>query len=189
MKEIKKDLLFYEQSGGGATFSGGEPLYQADFLLDVLGNCKEEYINTAVDTSGFCDTGALLKAAETANYFLYDVKFIDNGKHERYCGVPNDLVLKNLKNLAETKTRIVMRIPVIPTVNDDMGEMTAIFEFIKAFKNIKAVHLLPYHNIQTDKYKKIGKQYELSEISGDESPNMNEIKNLFATKFQTKIGG
>ena len=189
MNEIKKDLPFYEQSGGGVTFSGGEPFFQSDFLLEVLESCREEHINTAIDTSGYCDTGALLKAAETANYFLYDVKFIDSGKHEKYCGTPNDLILKNLKRLAESKTKLLIRIPVVPTINDDMAEMTAIFGFIKGIKNIEAVHLLPYHNIQTDKYKRIGKQYELAEISGDKSPNMNAIKDLFAARFQTKIGG
>jgi pyruvate formate lyase activating enzyme len=189
MKEINKDRLFYEQSGGGVTFSGGEPFFQEKFLLSILESCKEDYINTAIDTSGFCDTAVIMKAAETADYFLFDMKFMDGEKYKKYCGVPNDIILENLKCLSETKTKILIRIPVIPTVNDDMSEMTAIFEFIKDFKNIKGVNLLPYHNIQADKYKKIGKQYELSGISGDESPNMDEIKNLFAAKFQTKIGG
>jgi pyruvate formate lyase activating enzyme len=189
MNEINKDLPFYEQSGGGVTFSGGEPLYQAEFLLAALESCGEEYINTAIDTSGYCDTGALLKAAETANYFLYDIKFIDSEKHEKYCGVPNDLILKNLECLSETKTKILIRIPVIPTINDDMAEMTAIYQFISVLKNIQVVHLLPYHNIHSEKYRKIGRQYELAEISGDESPNMSAIKELFAAKFPVKTGG
>ena len=189
MKEIKKDLLFYEQSGGGVTFSGGEPFYQSIFLLAILEQCRKDYINTAIDTSGFCDTGTMIKAAEMANYFLFDIKFMDSGKHEKYCGTPNDLILKNLERLAETGTKLLMRIPVIPTINDDMPEMTRIFNFIKRLNNIEAVHLLPYHNLQTDKYKKIGKEYELSGIPNDESPNMTEIINLFATKFRTKVGG
>ena len=189
IKEIKKDLPFYEQSGGGVTFSGGEPLFQAEFLLEALEGCREEHINTAIDTSGFCDTGAILKAAETANFFLYDIKFIDNEKHEKYCGMPNDLILKNLECLAETKSKLLIRIPVIPTINDDIPEMTAIYNFVCGLKNVRAVHLLPYHNIHTEKYKKIGKQYELSDISGDESPNMNAIKDLFAARFTTKTGG
>ena len=194
INEVKKDNLFYEQSGGGVTFSGGEPLYQAAFLLEALNLCRKEYINTVIDTSGFCDTKAILKAAGIASGFLYDLKFMDNQKHKKYCGVPNDLVLKNLESLADTKTKLFIRIPVIPAINDDMAEMTGIFEFIKGIKNIEAVHLLPYHNIQTDKYKRLGKQYELcrengQEISGDESPNMSEIKSLFAAKFRTKTGG
>ena len=188
MKEIKKDLLFYEQSGGGVTFSGGEPLYQAEFLLAVLKMCREELINTAVDTSGFCNTADLLKAAEIANYFLYDVKFIDSGKHINYCGAPNDLVLKNLERLAGTDVKLLIRIPVIPTINDDMQEMGEIFEFVKGFK-IETVHLLPYHNIHSEKYKRLGKEYALLGIPGDESPNMDAIKDLFEKKFRTKVGG
>ena len=194
MKEINKDLLFYEQSGGGVTFSGGEPLFQGEFLLAALESCRKAYINTAIDTSGFCDTETILKAAETANYFLYDIKFIDSRKHEKYCGAPNDLVLENLKRLSGTKTKLLIRIPVIPAINDDIAEMTGIFNFIEGLSNIEAVHLLPYHNIQADKYRRIGKQYELldisgMEVSGDESPNMDKIKSLFADKYRTRVGG
>ena len=189
MEELKKDLLFYEQSGGGVTFSGGEPFYQTNFLLEALSLCREEYINTAIDTSGYCDTGVMLKAAELTNYFLYDLKFIDPAKHREYCGVTNDLILKNLECLSKTKTKILLRIPLIPGINDDMNEMNGIFEFIKNMKNIEMVHILPYHNIQTGKYKKIGKEYMLPYISNEESPNINAINNLFAAKFRTKIGG
>ena len=189
MKELNKDLLFYEQSNGGVTFSGGEPLYQAEFLLEVLKACKTDYINTAIDTSGFCDTEAIIKAAETANYFLYDLKFIDSEKHEKFCGGPNEIVLKNLEHISQSRAKIFIRIPVIPAINDDLPEMRGIFNFIKGLKNIEVVHLLPYHNIQTDKYNKIGKTYELPEISGDESPNMDEIKRLFSGKFRIKVGG
>ena len=189
MKELKKDLLFYEQSGGGVTFSGGEPFYQPEFLIEALAQCKKEYINTAVDTSGYCDTASLLAAAEIADYFLYDIKFFDSAMHKKYCGNSNEIILHNLETLAGKKTKLFIRIPVIPSINDDMKEMTEIFNFIKDMKNIEAVHLLPNHNIQADKYKRIGKEYELSEISGAESPNMDEIKKLFGSRFRTKTGG
>ena len=194
MKEIKKDLPFYEQSGGGVTFSGGEPFYQPVFLLELLNQCRNEYINTAIDTSGYCDTAYMLEAAETANYFLYDIKFVDSKKHEKYCGVPNALVLKNLERLAETKTKILIRIPVIPAVNDGITEMAGIFNFINGMKNIEVVHLLPYHNIHVNKYKRLGMLYRLDdenglEISGDKSPNINDIQDLFASKFRIKLGG
>jgi len=189
MKEISKDALFYEQSGGGVTFSGGEPFSQAEFLLEALCRCQEDCIHTAIDTCGYCDTAALLKAAEKTGCFLYDIKCIDPQKHEQYCGVSNDLILKNLKCLSETKTRLLIRIPVIPSINDNMPEMTGIFEFIQDFTTIETVHLLPYHNIHSDKYNRLGKNYELSEISGEESPNMSAIVQLFSRKFRTKIGG
>jgi pyruvate formate lyase activating enzyme len=189
MREIAKDLPFYEQSRGGVPFSGGEPLYQADFLLNILTQCRKEYINTAIDTSGFCDTGALLAAAELADYILYDIKFSDPRKHEQYCGASNELILKNLKLLSETKVKLLIRIPVIPSINDDLSEMTGIYEYIKPFTNIETVHILPYHSIHSDKYKKLGKDYELSDISGADSSNINEIIQLFGGTFPTKVGG
>ena len=189
MKEINKDRLFYEQSGGGVTFSGGEPFFQEEFLLEALKRCREDHISTAIDTSGYCDSKAMLKAAETTGYFLYDIKLMDSEKHKEFCGVPNDIIIKNLELLSGTKTKILLRIPVIPTINDNMEEMSGIFEFIKGFTNIETIHLLPYHNIQTGKYEKIGKRYELPDIPGDESPNMNEIMSLFNARFRTKVGG
>jgi len=189
MKEINKDVLFYDQSGGGVTFSGGEPFLQADFLLDILDKCKKDYIHTAVDTCGYCDTDVLLKAAEITNCFLYDIKFFNSDKHQKYCGVPNNLILENLKQLSDTKTKIFLRIPVIPSVNDSLPEMTELFCFIKNLKNIETVHLLPYHNIHSEKYKRLGMKYELSDIPDRESPNIQEIVNIFNSKFLTKVGG
>ena len=202
MKEINKDALFFEQScgepspfgpgggsGGGVTFSGGEPFFQTDFLLEILTECKKDYIRAAIDTCGYCDTEILLKAAQIADCFLYDIKFMDCGLHQKYCGVPNDLILKNLKSLSETKTKLLIRIPVIPGINDNLPEMASIFDFIKDFPNIETVHLLPYHNIHSEKYKRLGKQYELPGLSSEKSPNMNAIEQIFSGRFRTKIGG
>lgn len=189
LNEIAKDVLFYEQSGGGVTFSGGEPFFQADFLLEMLCLCKKNYLKTAIDTCGFCDTETLLKAAQITDLFLYDIKFMDTEKHEQYCGKPNDLILNNLKCLSEIKTKILIRVPVIPSINDSIQEMTAIFEFIKDFSNIETVHLLPYHNIQSDKYKRLGKQYELNDIQENKNQNIDAIGQIFSGKFRTKAGG
>ena len=189
MDEIKKDRIFYEQSGGGVTFSGGEPFLQGDFLLEILSMCKDEYIKTAIDTSGYCGTDLMIKAAETADCFLFDIKFFDSGKHIEYCGAPNKRILDNLICLSETGARLLIRIPVIPSINDDIAEMTAIFGFIKDLNNIEMVHLLPYHNIHSRKYAKIGMQYELEGIPAGVSPNMDAIKSIFERRFRTKIGG
>jgi pyruvate formate lyase activating enzyme len=189
MNEIIKDLPFYEQSGGGVTFSGGEPFYQADFLLEMLERCKNEYIHTAIDTSGYCETKTILKAAEITDCFLYDLKFFDTKKHQKYCGVSNELILKNLKSLSQTKTKLLIRIPIIPSINTDVEEMTGIFNFIKDFDNIKTVHFLPYHNIQSEKYLKMNRLYELSDIINNEITVMPKITNLFASRFLVKKGG
>jgi len=192
MNEIKKDALFYEQPNtarGGVTFSGGEPFFQAEFLLEMLDLCKREYIQTAVDTCGFCDTQTLLDAAKITDYFLYDIKFFNAENHEKYCGASNVLILENLKKLSQEKTKILIRIPVIPLINDSIQEMTAVFDYIKDFSNIETVHLLPYHNIHSDKYKRLGKQYELPEIPAGESQNMNAIADIFSSRFRAKVGG
>ena len=189
MKEIQKDRLFYDESGGGVTFSGGEPLYQADFLLSILNECRKEYINTAIDTSGFAETDILLKAAALANYILFDIKFFDSNKHQKYCGAPNDLVLTNLNALREVKTRLIIRIPLIPGINDDINEMKEIFNLLSGFNNIDAVHFLPYHNIHTEKYKKIGIEYKFSDVSAEISTNKDEINKIFNEKYKTKYGG
>ena len=94
VRDIKRYKSYFKHSGGGVTFSGGEPMYQALFLLDVLDQCRESGINTAIDTSGYCDTETMLRAAQTAHYFLYDLKFSGSKKHENYSGVPNDLIIK-----------------------------------------------------------------------------------------------
>jgi len=189
LNEIKKDRIFFDQSGGGVTFTGGEPFFQAEILLEMLYNCKKEYINTAIDTSGFCETETILKAADIADWFLYDIKFADSDKHKKYCGVCNDLILHNLIKLSQTKTGLLIRIPVIQQINDDIREMTAIFNIIKTIRNITAVHLLPYHDIHNHKYSKMGMPNELDNIPADVSPNMNKIMEIFSGQFRTKIGG
>jgi len=189
MKEIKKDALFYEQSGGGVTFSGGEPFFQSDFLLDIMEQCKKDFLKTAVDTCGYCDTQILLEAAKLTDYFLYDIKFKDSSKHEKYCGLPNDIILENLKILSKTKTKILIRLPVIPSINDSLSEMTDIYDLIKDFPNIETVHLLPYHNIYSGKNEKLEKQYSNINISNEKSTDIKIIEKIFSRKFKTKIGG
>ena len=195
MKEIRKDLIFYEQSGGGVTFSGGEPLYQSDFLLEMLEKCAAEHIHTAIDTSGYCDSDVIMKAAETAKLLLFDIKFFDEAKHIEYCGASNKIILKNLDSLNEisgVKTKKVnmnIRIPIISKINDDISEMRKIYECIKRLNNINitSVNLLPYHNIQSEKYKRLGMEYKMPNLR--ENNNIDEIKKIFEECFKTKIGG
>ena len=187
LKEIKKDLIFYEQSGGGVTFSGGEPLYQPDFLLEMLQKCVAEYIHTAIDTSGFCDTDIIIQAAELANLILFDIKFFDEAQHIKYCGVSNKIILENLKALSKTKVNINIRVPVIPEINDDEHEMREICGYIKDMKNITGVNLLPYHNIQSEKYKRLNMEYKMPDLQ--EQNNILNIEKIFKIYFKTKIGG
>ena len=117
--EIQKDIPFYDTSGGGVTFSGGEPLLQAEFLIEVLKLCGDEHIHRAVDTSGYASYEILMAVAGHSDLFLYDLKMMDPAKHEKFTGVSNRLILDNLVRLARERIDLIIRIPLIPGVNDD----------------------------------------------------------------------
>ncbi len=150
--EIIKDKAFYENSGGGVTFSGGECMLQIDFLLEILKRCKENGIHTAIDTAGHISWGNFEKVLPFTDLFLYDIKIFDSEKHKKYTGVGNELILDNLKRLFEIGAKIWIRIPVIPTVNDNKEEMQKIKAFIDNCGVAERVELLPYHKMGENKY-------------------------------------
>jgi pyruvate formate lyase activating enzyme len=155
---IEKERVFIEQSNGGVTFSGGEPLLHADFLLQLLEECRRMQIHRAIDTAGFVSTEILLKAARSTDLFLYDLKYMDSALHKKWTGVPNEKILENLKILAETGAKIIIRIPLIGGVNDDEENMRQSAKFIATLAGEKKeVHLLPYHKIAQTKYHKLGR--------------------------------
>lgn len=164
MKEIQKDLIFYDQSGGGVTFSGGEPLSQLEFLSNLLDSCKREGIHTVVDTSGYISWEKLSHIAPKVDLFLYDIKLINNDKHKKYTGVCNNLILENLIKLSKGNNKIFVRIPIIPGINDDEKNIIETGEFLSKL-NIAQVNLLPYHNIGLNKYKKLRVSCELLEVN------------------------
>lgn len=154
LKEIRKDEVFYEQSGGGVTFSGGEPLVQADFLNEILKVCKEKRIHTAVDTSGYSSWENIEKIADKVDLFLYDLKFMDNEKHKKYIEVSNENILENLKNLSSLGKNIFVRMPIVAGISDDDEHIHKAIEFLRNL-NITQVNLLPYHKMGMDKYKRL----------------------------------
>lgn len=190
LKEILKDKIFYDESGGGVTFSGGEPLSQGKFLKTLLIKCKNKGINTTVDTSGFGDEKLIEDIAPYVDLFLYDLKIIDNEKHNKYIGVSNEMILNNLKALKNLNKRVFIRIPIIPTINDGNKDID---DFITTLKNIgvfEQINLLPYHNISSEKYRRLNKKYELTNINVPSDEKMEEIKKVFENEgFKVKIGG
>ena len=156
MVEIKKDIPFYDQSGGGVTFSGGEPLMQPQFLLALLRACGELGIHRVVDTSAYVKTELLLDIADHAEMFLIDLKHMDSDMHRVYTGVPNELILHNIEVLARRGKAIHIRIPLIEGVNSDDENIRLSAEFLAALPGIEHVDLLPYHDIATGKYTKLG---------------------------------
>ena len=161
MKEIEKERVFFDQSGGGVTFSGGEPLLQSQFLIELLDECGKRGIHRAVDTAGLANTEIILKVAKRTDLFLYDLKLMDSDKHRQWVGIPNEKILENLSLLAKTGAKIIIRIPLIGGVNDDPENMEATARFVAELSGErKEVNLLPYHKIAQTKYHKLGRPEE-----------------------------
>jgi len=159
---IEKDRVFYDQSGGGVTFSGGEPLMQPAFLLDAVVCCREHGIHTAIDTSGFGDPAALLRIAAHADLFLFDVKTVDESRHEAFTGVGNRLILDNLRALAARHPAVIVRFPLVPGVNDDDAEVRALGRLVASL-GLTRVDVLPYHRAGTAKYHRLNRTYRLDD--------------------------
>jgi pyruvate formate lyase activating enzyme len=188
---IEKERPFFDQSGGGVTFSGGEPLLYPEFLINVLDVCGEKNIHRAIDTSGFAKLETLLKVAEHTDLFLYDLKMIDSVKHKQYTGVDNQLILSNLKALAETDVDIQIRIPLIGGVNDDAESVKSSAAFIAALGGpLKGVSLLPFHDVARGKDLKLGQERDLSELREPGAESVERAVEIFS-KFglTASVGG
>lgn len=176
LAEIKKDLPFFDQSGGGVTFSGGEPLLQKDALLVLLQRCGELGIHRAVDTTGFAPTPHLLEVAEHADMFLYDLKHMDPILHREYTGVPNELILSNLERLARLPLEIRVRIPLLQGINDNSENVEATAKFITSLGRIRRVDLLAYHHFASSKYTKLGSSYHGTESNVPDALTLSRVK-------------
>jgi pyruvate formate lyase activating enzyme len=189
MAEIIKDIPFYEESGGGVTFSGGEPMLQLQFLHSLLQLCKEKEIHTAVDTSGFTPYANFRKIYDHTDLFLYDLKIFDDELHKMYTGVSNRTILTNLEKLSSLGNKINIRIPVIPGINDFDDNISRIIDMLKKL-NIKQIDLLPYHSIAQSKYKKLNKEIKVSNISSQTTESLELLKTRFSeTGIPVSIGG
>ncbi len=188
--EVEKDRIFYDQSGGGATISGGEPLSQLRFTVRILGELKSRGISTALDTSGYASWDSLASAASLADLVLYDLKLVDAGKHVHYTHVPNALILSNLTKLSAAGRPIAVRIPLAAGVNDSSDDIARAVAFLKPLAAVRRVDLLRYHQGGREKYKNLGRAGEF-EIYAPPSPaRMEEIKRSFAEAgFAVTIGG
>ncbi len=190
MHEIERDVAFFEESGGGVTFSGGEPLAQRQFLAELLQDCKALEIHTAVDTSGYTPWKALDSIRANVDLFLFDLKLMDDARHRQLTGVPNGLILHNLRALSERGHHIILRVPVIPGVNDDPANLHAIAEFAEDLPHVERVDLLPYHHSAVGKYERLGKAYHLADTRPPSDEHMSAIRRLMEEhNLAVKIGG
>ena len=187
--EIAKDKVFYEQSGGGATFSGGEAMAQIDFLHDALQGCREQGIHTAVDTSGQVPWESFARILPVTDLFLYDLKIMDDKRHRRFTGVSNRLILENLVRLAAETEKIRIRFPVIPTVTDDADNIARIIEFLRGIR-FRLIDLLPYHPLGRGKAAQLGREDRMEGIAAPAADRMEEVRQQFAEAgFAVQVGG
>jgi len=190
MKEIHRDVIFFDESGGGVTFSGGEPMHQPDFIAGLLEECRMQGIHTAVDTSGYCSFRLIERVLDDVDLFLYDLKTVDDEVHKEYTGISNALILENLGRLAKECKDIIVRIPLIPGVNDSPEQAEKIAACLHAIGGVKRVSVLPYHNWGVQKSKRLNNSdFEIMEFRGDNG-NINNIAGVFeACGFNVSIGG
>lgn len=175
MQEVRKDLVFYDESGGGVTFSGGEPLMQPEFLAELLKRCRQERIHSTVDTSCYAERSVVEKISKLADLFLCDVKHIDPEKHKAFTGVDNRIILDNIRFLSDSGCLMKIRIPVVPGFNAEPETIDAIAKFVKSLSNIQKVDLLPYNSGGVFKADRLADHVEMLE---KKPPSRDEMKTL-----------
>lgn len=186
---IGKDRVFYDHSGGGVTFSGGEPFMQPEFLRLILARCREKGIHTAVDTSGYAAWSVIEPLCATINLFLYDLKLMDDAAHLKYTGVSNKRILENLRKIAETGRPVQIRVPLVPGITDPEQNILAIMEFLKTMPALKDVSLLNFHKGGEQKYLRKAMAYTMAVARPLEDQAVERIKTLFEKKrFHVSVG-
>ena len=188
--EVLKDHLFYDDSGGGVTFSGGEPLAQINFLRELLTECRARGVHTAVDTCGYAPREDLLSVAPLTDLFLYDLKIMNDDKHHQYTAVSNISILENLKALGAVHNNIWIRMPIIPGVNDDDENLEATAKLAISIPAVRQVNLLPYHKTAIFKFKRLQQTYRLESVPDPSSEELEKVRQKFsALGVIVRIGG
>jgi pyruvate formate lyase activating enzyme len=176
---IKKDMVFYRKSSGGVTFSGGEPLAQTEFLKTVIEGCQELGIHTAIETCGFFSWESVEDTVKLADFILFDIKHMDDETHKKITGVGNRRILENAKKIAQLDIPMVIRIPVIPTINDSKENIRATARFVRDhLPGISGIEMLPYHKLGLSKYAALGLDYQLHHINPPDDAHMEELQDL-----------
>ena len=189
LAEVGKDTVFFDESGGGVTLSGGEPLAQPRFSEALLAACRGRGIHTVLDTCGFAARETLLRVAAQADLVLYDLKMLDSARHAAQTGVSNIQILGNLEALMETGCDVVARFPLIPTVNDDPAEVAGLAAWL-ARAGLKRLDVLPYHRIGRDKYRRLGASYKLEGLWEPSAAEVEAIAGRFRREgLAVKVGG
>lgn len=190
LAEVLQDRPYYNRSGGGITLSGGESLLQPDFAVALLKACKENGINTAIETTGFANRDVIERFLPYLDTVLMDIKHINPDKHKEFTSQSNERILENAKLIAEKAKKLIIRVPVIPTFNDTVAEIAEIAAFASSLSRVDEIHLLPYHSMGRDKYTGLGREYTMGDIKSPTNELMEVLKQT-AEQFGLKahIGG
>jgi pyruvate formate lyase activating enzyme len=179
-QEVEKDMEFYRASGGGVTVSGGEPLYQPDFVAALFELCRGKSIHTCIETSGCASIKALEKVLKLTSLVLFDIKIISPTAHKKWTGLPNDSILRNLELVVKSRVPLIIRVPLIPGVNDTEDELKNIASFAaSALKEPRRVDLLPYHRFGMGKYQQLDRKYKLADMVTQKEAAVQQAKQLF----------
>jgi pyruvate formate lyase activating enzyme len=190
LEEVLKDRLFYEESGGGVTISGGEPLAQPRFLIALLDACRRSSLDTALDTTGFGALDDLLAAARRADLVLYDLKGFDDATHRRLTGVSNQIVRDNLEALDREHPNLWIRLPIVPGFNDDLEDLERMAAWVAGLRHVTRVSLLPFHRAGIHKYRRLGLAHALGDVEAPTAEILHAVERLFIGKgLPTRIGG
>ncbi len=188
--EIEKDVLFYDESGGGATFSGGEPLSRPRFLAALLSACRDREIHTAVDTTGHASPDVFAEIAALADLFLFDLKIMDPEQHLRYTGVSTDGILENLRYLDRIRKPVTVRFPLIPGMTDAPENVAVIARFLTGLETIRHVTVLPFHNTASGKYGGLAMQNRLADAPSPDPAAVAQVVDFFSSRgLRADAGG
>lgn len=190
LREVDKEQIFIDESGGGVTFSGGEPLVQIDFVEAALDACRARDVHTALDTTGYASREVFERVAGKADLFLFDLKLMDSDAHRQYTGVPNGPIHRNLESLAARGADITIRVPIIPGITDTETNLDAMMEFLIRIGGVRDVGLLPYHQAASAKYRRLQMENRVAGIEPPSGERMSELRERFERQgFRTQIGG
>jgi len=189
LAEIERDTIFFDESGGGVTFTGGEPLAQPAALEALLLACRERRIHTAIETCGAASRETLLRLCGLADLVLYDVKLTDDARHRDFTGAPNANILENLAAVSHAHPRVVVRIPIVPGVNDRQEDVRGLSALLVRLA-IHRVELMPYHRAGAEKYRRLGRDYALADMLPPSSVEMSRLAaQIEATGVSVHISG
>jgi pyruvate formate lyase activating enzyme len=190
LERVAQDRIFYDDSGGGVTFSGGEPLRQLEFLLALLEACRDQGWHTAVDTCGFAPAEDVRQMASLADLILYDLKLMDDATHQRYTGVSNALIIRNLELLSEIHRNLWLRVPLVPGINDDAANLDAVARLAARLPGIRQITLLPYHRSALHKCHRLGRPPALADLAPPTPAQLaTAVQRFQEVGVPTHIGG